>query len=454
MSIYGIDTCERLARRLPLVAALAAVCGVCAHDARAATLSVDTCADDNSSHSLRKLIETASNGDTINFANLVACSKITLDESLHTPGHIDINQENLTIVGPGRDQLAIDGNAHAGIFRHHGSGTLEVSGLTVTNGKYISVSSPMGGCIYTKGNLALTDVTVSSCVVTGTGAKPALGAGIYSHGYAHLAHSQLTDNHANNTNAGSARGGGAYVVGNLDIVDSTISANSASAGNAYSSAAGGIFANSNVVVTSSTISGNRAQVVGALVEFGQGAFSVKLANSTVSGNSAEVVGGIYTNVPLELANSTIAFNHSTDSTVAGGLYVATNGAGVITMNSSIVADNSASDGPSDIGKKALSMVSISGARNLINASAVVFPADTITECARLDPLTDNGGPTRTHGLRPLSPAVDGGDSGGLPTDQRGLGRVAGGSADIGAFEWHGEPEERISSNGFDGLCDQ
>jgi hypothetical protein len=61
----------------------------------------------------------------------------------------------------------------------------------------------------------------------------------------------------------------------------------------------------------------------------------------------------------------------------------------------------------------------------------------------LQPLANNGGPTRTHAFAAGSPAVDAGDPaavagmGGVPeADQRGIGftRVAGGRIDIGAFE--------------------
>ena len=62
----------------------------------------------------------------------------------------------------------------------------------------------------------------------------------------------------------------------------------------------------------------------------------------------------------------------------------------------------------------------------------------------LRPLASNGGPTKTHALRPTSPAVDAGLAGSATTDQRGLPRivnypgvpkaVGGDNSDIGAFE--------------------
>jgi hypothetical protein len=57
----------------------------------------------------------------------------------------------------------------------------------------------------------------------------------------------------------------------------------------------------------------------------------------------------------------------------------------------------------------------------------------------LGPLQDNGGPTFTHQLLTVSPAIDAGDPNFIPPpgfDQRGPGydRVVNGRIDIGSFE--------------------
>ena len=54
--------------------------------------------------------------------------------------------------------------------------------------------------------------------------------------------------------------------------------------------------------------------------------------------------------------------------------------------------------------------------------------------AMLAPLGDYGGPTRTMALCPGSPAIDAAGPTTLTTDQRGLPRTVGGTADIGAYE--------------------
>jgi hypothetical protein len=83
------------------------------------------------------------------------------------------------------------------------------------------------------------------------------------------------------------------------------------------------------------------------------------------------------------------------------------------------------------------------------ASTVLLPPDTLQVDPLLAPLADNGGPTWTLALQPGSPALDAGNNfAGLSTDQRGPGfvRVAGGRADIGAYEVH---VDAIFVDGFD-----
>lgn len=77
-------------------------------------------------------------------------------------------------------------------------------------------------------------------------------------------------------------------------------------------------------------------------------------------------------------------------------------------------------------------------------SELVLPFDaqikTVSD-ARLSPLQNNGGRTRTHALLPLSPAIDSGAPAGTfagdispSTDQRGVARTFGVRQDVGAFE--------------------
>jgi hypothetical protein len=97
---------------------------------------------------------------------------------------------------------------------------------------------------------------------------------------------------------------------------------------------------------------------------------------------------------------------------------------------------------------------VTGANNLITSSTIPVPPDTITDCPHLNPLADNGGPTRTNALRIDSPALNhGNNAGDFSTDQRGMPRVFGSSADIGAYEWNA-PDDYLFFSGFEGVCDR
>jgi hypothetical protein len=204
--------------------------------------------------------------------------------------------------------------------------------------------------------------------------------------------------------------------------------------------------NCGVELNACTISGNDAFLAAGLASYGGNSDTIKIVDSTISGNTGGTA--IATNIPLTLTSSTVAFNRSITH-AAAGIYTADY---TLTLESSIVADNTSLGQPYDIGGALFSI--IGGSKNFIGIASVPTPFDTIGGCPELDPLVDNGGPTRTHALRHTSLAIDRGDPNGLTTDQRGTARVAGSFADIGAFERHGELDERISVSGFDGLCDQ
>ena len=69
------------------------------------------------------------------------------------------------------------------------------------------------------------------------------------------------------------------------------------------------------------------------------------------------------------------------------------------------------------------------------------PSDKPNTAPLLAPLGDYGGPTQTHALQGVSPAIDAGAT-DATTDQRGAPRPAGAADDIGAFE--GQPDPTFS----------
>src|SRR5882724_9919048 len=133
-----------------------------ATDTPAATITV-TNGNDSGLGSLRRAINFASPGDTINFAPSVTAVDLT-------SGELVINK-NLTITGPGANQLTVQRSTNGLDFRiFHvtpSSVTVSISGLTVSNGSVVGGvgSDGDGGGIRSAGVLTLTD-----CVISGNSA--------------------------------------------------------------------------------------------------------------------------------------------------------------------------------------------------------------------------------------------------------------------------------------------
>ena len=103
--------------------------------ATAQTTRVVTSTGDSGAGTLRKAVTDAVSGDFIVF-NVTLPATITL-----TSGEIALNKD-LTILGPGADQLTLDGNGSSRLFNI--TETVTIEGLTITNGSH----NDFGGCIY------------------------------------------------------------------------------------------------------------------------------------------------------------------------------------------------------------------------------------------------------------------------------------------------------------------
>jgi hypothetical protein len=420
------------------------------------THHVTTCADDGSAGSLRTIIADVVNtvsGDVIDFTQLpMQCSTITLAPA---GGVIQIHQDSLYLQGPGADQLTIDGGNQSSVLFHFGIGTLGISGITIANGLYNGSQAAAGGCIYSAANVALVDSTVSHCSVTSSSlSNVAAGGGIFAVGSLSLINSRIMDSHAFAQFGVDTFGGAAFATAGFIAHGSEISGNSSTAIGGGTGYGGGVVAFAPIDIESSTVADNHSDSVGALKLFGGLGNFVTITNSTISGNVGSTGwGGIWTNVPITLANSTVAFNRAPlgVSKKGDGLYAAATA--TLTLRSSIIAGNWRADGQSDL--DAAAGVTLTGSNDLITSSAIGFPPNTITSCPQLDPLLDNGGNTRTHALHQTSSAIDHGDAGTLTVDQRGAQRTIGAAADIGSVERQpGQLDERIFVSGFDALCDQ
>ena len=319
-------------------------------------------------------------------------------------------------------------------YNYGGGGIYNAGLLTVANSTLSKNSTPgKGGGIY---NDQWATLTVTNCTLTENSAE-GYGGGIYDRYRGKL----TITNCVFAMNSSPHGGGGAFYT---NEASSATLANSTLSGNWTDGGYGGAIeaSYSTLTVTNSTLTGNRAQWGGGIYKY-QGTLVV--ANSTLSANaSAWGGGGIHImQAAAQLTNSTLAGNSSTsiggagiyhqgtsltvtNSTLAGNSTPWFGGAiavisGAVTLNNTIVADNTARDN-----------VEISGAvtanYSLIDSAAGATISGTgyiVGQAAQLGPLANHGGPTQTMPLLPGSPAIDAGSNSlipsGVETDRRGTG---------------------------------
>jgi predicted outer membrane repeat protein len=372
-------------------------------------------------------------GHSVNF-NLPSGSVIVLNTQLPS------FSGNVTIVGPGSNQLTIQRSTAGGtpsfsIFFFapiNGNFTDAVSGLTIANGS--------SGCLVNQSfdTVTLTGMVVKNC--TGTN-----GGGILNGGIMTITNSTITGNVA------SGNGGGIYNSGSsnnsgLNLTDTTVSGNSATGSGGGIHNEGGPANFSRI-----TVNNNTANTQGGGIANSNSGANLTVTNSTVSGNTANAVngnGGGIANIgvgsTLTLTNVTVTANASS-ATGGGGV---SNVANTVTIGNSIVAKNTG--GFADLkgtfvsgGYNLIGLSGGDGLNNGVNGDQVGSPGAAIDPL--LGALADNGGATKTHALLVGSPAIDAGNSSQI-TDQRNLTRpvddptvanAAGGNAsDIGSYEFN------------------
>ena len=187
-----------------------------------------------------------------------------------------------------------------------------------------------------------------------------------------------------------------------------------------------------VTFTDCTISGNKSKTEGGGLDPSIG--TVTVTNSTISGNHSVKGGGIQleTGGVLVLDHVTMTKNSAKEG---GGLW--TEAGTTATLTATIVAANSKFDcfGPI-VSNRSNLIGTVDGCAIGGDATGNITGGPKPAKPVKpgLAGLKDNGGPTKTHALKPGSPAI-GADVSGCPppaSDQRGLPRSA--PCDIGAFE--------------------
>ncbi|MCA8989734.1 MAG: hypothetical protein KDA78_18950, partial [Planctomycetaceae bacterium] len=235
--------------------------------------------NNNNTFSLREAIA-AANAQNIGANIGGSTDEIQFEESLKG-GSIILNGTQLPIIsgktsiqGPGASLLTISGNNQSRIIETAASSTVNLSGLTLTQG---NDTTNGGGAINHQGAL----LVVSNSVITGNRTTGAGGGIDADYGVQNL----VVENTTITNNFAGSSGGGIDVQGTAVIINSTIAGNS-------SNAQGGGISIVNIgdilTVTNSTIVGNVAganqitdSAPGGVEEFGS---TTVLNNTIVAGN--------------------------------------------------------------------------------------------------------------------------------------------------------------------------
>jgi len=369
--------------------------------------------------SLREAISAANSAPG---AVLVPAGTYTLgiageNDNLNATGDLDVNA-GMGIYGAGMDTTTIDANHIDRVLDVHGN-TLNplaamVGDLTLANGTLTSMLSPReGGGL----NAALGDgdfIGIERVKFIGNSAfQGGGGARLTKQGM--VSYSHFTGNSTFSNGGGLALL--AFQQGNyFDVIGCTFDDNTSTSG-----FGGGIDAYGTVRVANSTFSGNHAAFGGAGIN----------------------AGG---NAPIVLRSSTIVFNEVTAFGAQGaGLRLDTSNGSNEISNNVIAGNTSDPDDDNDCYNDGSAMSTHHNHVQRNNNCSFTGTGDVLGTNPLVDPaLANNGGPTPTHALDPLSPVLDTADptgcvdGAGLPLefDQRGAGfpRRSGMVCDKGAFE--------------------
>ena len=264
----------------------------------------------------------------------------------------------------------------------------------------------------------------------------------------------LTDGEVARGDEPSPQTGGAITLNNpgdtLIIERSVISESAANGGGAISIGNG-----AELQISDSALINNEANFSGSAILTG-GNVEVEIVNSTISGNTSGNNRGALTvqtagteSGVMTLRNVTVA-NNTGNGLVA---FTGASGTSTITIGNSILADNGNVNFFQDGSGASFNSLG----HNLFDDESLpsTMAGDQVNTDPRLEPLTNNGGPTPTHGLGLSSLAVNMGsnalavDANGnaLVNDQRGDGfaRILFDTVDVGAFESSVEPFMELPS---------
>ena len=278
--------------------------------------------------------------DTINLpAGIYNLTLTGFAENAAATGDLDVT-ENLTIAGAGAATTTIDATALLDrLFDLRDDATVAISGLSLTGGRANNSGTyagheDNGGAVRADYQ---TNWTLTDCILTGNSAPN----GHFGQGgaIANLARTLTIDSCRFTNNSASNGGGALYTAGTISgqlgtvtITESSFSANSAWSG-------GAILNQGSVTIQSSTLSENTANAQGGAVD-NNVASTLAIVNSTLSGNQVPPWGRTdqlwHCQCPQchDCRQCSLAF---------GGAVAAQSG--TLSVENSIVAQNTAQGGP-------------------------------------------------------------------------------------------------------------
>lgn len=318
-----------------------------------------------------------------------------------------ILDRDLTLIGTWWNQPVLSGGFVGPALQVLPGTTVTLQGVALCNG----FSFAAGGGILNEGTL-----TLDRCLIANNAAVS--GGGIANLGTLHVYQSVISNN------AAATFGGGLYngPTATAFLTNSVVVANEAETGGALFNLGTNALVNS--LLARNLAQGNPGLGGGLRQSFGLG----HLINTTLSGNTtaswdsendtaagggAHVDGG-----RLELLFTTVANNSAT----AHGGGISASGAAEVRARNSVFASNLAAVAPDFEGTLH------SEGYNLIQETSAELDivgtttGNQLNTDARLQPLADNGGPTRTHAPAADSPLIDAGAPPGPSTDARGIAR--------------------------------
>ncbi len=295
---------------------------------RAGTMTV-TDTGDAGAGTLRQALIDASDSDTIDATGVSGTILLTGGELLVA--------KNVTIVGPGAANLAVNGNASSRVFHVAAGETVSISGLTITNG-FASGAYPanQGGGVWNDH----ASLTLGNCVVTGNSSAAGDGGGVINDAFDHGSATLEIDGCTISDNSASCAGGFCPNGAGIRNVSGTVTVtNSMITGNHAGYEGGGIGNTGNVTLTNTIVSGNSAGSHGGGISSSTGTLTVD--GSSVSNNTAGGAGGgifnDYSGTPTVI-DSTISGNSSVDG--GGGIDNLARNPGLLTVFGSTISGNS------------------------------------------------------------------------------------------------------------------